>query len=172
MATNKTSCGAGNRTQVEWDFQMPGSSDFEGRQHRTIPDPVAIDLGFCGKSRVKAWRDVAASHDANGWRKNSIQRTLPGRRSGRIWEVSVCTLPKRVDAGVSPARTMNTDLLSNYSSERIFEMLLNRVTMDLALPTREWPAVIRNRQLQSDWHYSARRSFEGRFPDVACNRSM
>src|SRR5207249_8513474 len=44
---------------------MPGSPILEWGQHRSRPDSVAIDFSFCGKARVKTFRNISAAKHPN-----------------------------------------------------------------------------------------------------------
>src|SRR5713226_2985041 len=74
-------------------------------------------------------------------------------------------LRERVNSGVGPTSAVDPDALTADTLEGALEMILNRVAMRLALPSRKLASVVRDDQFQasrhscSPWHFFGSRRF-------------
>jgi hypothetical protein len=86
---------------------------------------------------------MAAAQDANCSRQQGVKRISPAfDGQSPIRNVNMCTLSKRVYAGIGASRTVNSEILAANCAKRALELVLNCVVMFLALPTTKRCAII------------------------------
>jgi hypothetical protein len=56
----------------------------------------------------------------------------------------MCTLPVRMNSGVGSTGSMDTHAMAADAPESALEMILNGVSVRLALPSREWSSIVSN----------------------------
>jgi hypothetical protein len=59
-----------------------------------------------------------------------------------VGKIDVGTLSKRVNAGVGPSGSVNANVFAAHPLQSALKMVLNGIAMGLALPTREWSAIV------------------------------
>jgi hypothetical protein len=64
----------------------------------------------------------------------------------------VRTLRECVDAGICSSGAVNADRLAKNALKGTLHMVLDRISVRLALPTGEWSAVVSHDYLQSSGH--------------------
>ena len=121
---------------------MPGATVFKWRQNGGQPDSVAIDFSFCRKARVEITRHISAAEHAYGRRQQCIHCLEPARRCQEFPNVSVYALREGVNTCVRSSGSVNAHPAAGDALKRAFEMILDGVAMQLALPAGEWRTVI------------------------------
>jgi hypothetical protein len=122
---------------------MPGTAEFERRKNRGRGDAVTIDFSASRETGMESGRDNFAPQDANLWRKGRVQGRRQDARLEPGWsEINMGALAKRMGAGISPARTMHSDLFSGDLDKCSLDPILNGVAARLTLPTAEALAVV------------------------------
>ena len=122
---------------------MQGATVLKWWQNRRSPDSVAVNLSFCGKTRVEIVRHISTAEHANGWRQQCIERFDPTGYC-QLWanEIDMCALREGVDACVRPPGPVNAHRRSGDALKRAFEMILNGIAVRLTLPAGKRRAVV------------------------------
>ena len=136
---------------------MPRAIAFEREKHGSVPDAVAIDFPFGGEARVERIWNEAAPHDPNGRRQDAVQRGNPTRRRvAANRQIHMRALRDRVHARVRPAGAMDAHLCGADLLEGPFEVVLDCISVGLALPSGKGRAVVGYDELQPGRHLVVR----------------
>ena len=142
--------------EVESTHDMPGSTAFKRRKHRSIPNAITIRFSLCGKSRMKRVGNKPAPQNPNGRRQESIQRGDPPIRFiATMGQIHVRALRQRMHTRIGPPGAMHPDGLGTNALKSIFQAVLNRIAVRLALPPGKQRPVVRNDQLEPRRHLVA-----------------
>ena len=105
-------------------------------QHIAVPPPMR------GMAGVELRRNRARPADGGRIRQQRIDPANPRRGLPLGQGIEVGHLPDSMHAGIGAPCPVDTNAFSGYPGERIFQIVLNRATRLLRLPTAEPAAVI------------------------------
>lgn len=135
--------------KIERSRDMPRAVFPQRMERRGIPHRVAVDFGFCRKSRVEVARSLLDFHHTDRIGQVCVQRQKPllqGKSAG--WHIRVGTLRIGMHTGIRAARSMNDDAVRAEGREGFFEVILDCIATHLALPAVETAAMIGDFQPQ------------------------
>lgn len=142
MPANKLPAASSQQPVIERASNVPRAAEFKGRKHRSRCDAVAVDLAAGREAGMKRLWDKSAAQDPNLWRERRVQGRRQDRRIESCRQIHVRALSERMDSGVRPSSAMHPNSLPHDLGKGCLEPVLNRVAIDLTLPTGEGGAVI------------------------------
>jgi len=128
---------------------MPCSADLKWPSHRTVYDPVAVNLSRGRKSRMEGFRHKSRAQNANCGRQHAVHRFEPlfgVQPRGR--NVNVRALAERMHAGIRAARSDHRQARPAHPLKRRFKLVLDGVLVFLTLPAGEICSVVTDNELK------------------------
>src|ERR1043166_1824702 len=161
---------ASHPIEVERSDNVPRATAFQRWKHSSIPNPVAIDFSHCGKARMERLGDKAAPQNTNGWRQESVQRRDPTiRLIAALRQIHMGALGQSMDARVGSPGAMDPDGRGTDGLKSLLQLVLDRVSIRLALPAGKRGAVVGNNELEPGRHLFAGTNF---LPGIAVTRAL
>ena len=122
---------------------MPGSIDLERVQKRGVPDPVAINFAARRKPSMKIRRGQLTAQHPHLTGQMGIERGEPHiSREFSFWNINVSYLSHGMNSGIRATGTVNLRSGSQNLAKSCDQMVLHRIAIRLALPTRKSSAVV------------------------------
>ena len=139
-----------HRTGVERPADLPRLAGVEGERRAPVDDAVAVAPLDGGEAGVEAFIHLLGVGHRNGpGLQVVVQRLLDPEGLGLARDVDMRDLGQRVDARIGPPGGVGNDLLAAELLDRLFDALLDREAVLLALPADERPAIVFQRQLET-----------------------
>ena len=130
-------------------MDVPCAVVFQRRDHRAIPNRVAIDFPARRKPGVKILGRAPGLHHADLSGEVGVERAQPAiRLEAAIGHVRVGALAGGMHARIGAAGPVNGHAAGAERGESFFEVVLDGVAIRLALPSREARAVVGDREAQ------------------------
>ncbi len=127
---------------IKQDGDMPGTPDLERGENRPVRNPVAINFSEGAESSMKGCRNERTTENPNCRWQRSIQRCAQCHRRQSRLEIGMRALAEGMHAGIGSTGAMKADCRPGDFCERAFDVVLDGIAINLALPAGEGAAVI------------------------------
>ena len=137
-----------HRRGVEFALHTPGAAALEGQRRAAIDDAIEVMAHDRAAARVEmVCGPLGFEHGDGMGNEMRVDRLAQAPAPPLAFEIDMRDLPHRVNAGVGAAGAVDDEALAGQRRQRLFQRLLHRGAVRLALPTRVIRAVVFDRQL-------------------------